>query len=227
MPLMHMNKRSSSDELSLILRERTLEAHQEAERAMFVQDLMAGRLPVAGYIRLAAQHHAVYGALEAAVEASVEPALAPLLDPALNRLDALQRDLDFLAGPGWADDYPTLSATERYVAHIVDRCTASPVALLAHHYIRYLGDLSGGQVIGRILRRTYGLSDDRGTEFYSFPRISSPKQFKEHYRDHLDALDWTEDQRAVMIAEVNTAYQLNTAVFEALAQAVSPSPRTV
>ncbi len=222
MHVMQQMELSERDKLSHRLRVDTLDAHREAEKATFVQELMGARLPVEGYTRLVAQQHAIYSALEAAVAANTDAALAPFLDPALNRLAALERDLEHLAGEDWAREYPRLPATRAYVDRIDVFCTTSSVALLAHHYIRYLGDLSGGQVIGRILRRTYGFGDDRGTEFYSFPEIASPKRFKDRYREQLDALDWNDDQRTAMLDEVNTTYRLNTDVFEALANAMTP-----
>lgn len=40
--------------------------------------------------------------------------------------------------------------------------------LLAHAYVRYLGDLSGGQIIGNRLRKAYGLEGLDGRRFYYF-----------------------------------------------------------
>jgi heme oxygenase len=40
--------------------------------------------------------------------------------------------------------------------------------LLAHAYVRYLGDLSGGQIIGGRIKRAYGLKGKEGTAFYDF-----------------------------------------------------------
>lgn len=221
---MAVTKEQRGDVLSLTLRVETLDAHQAAEEVQFIQDLIAGRLPLDDYTSLVAQHHAIYRALEAAVAATTDTDLAAFCEPALERVPALERDLEFLAGDDWASRYHSLDATEAYVAHLRDVCTASPVALLAHHYTRYLGDLSGGQVIGRVLRRTYGFSDHRGTEFYYFPDLTSPKAFKDRYREQLDELMWTAAQRDELIREVNAAYELNTAVFEALTEVSTPRP---
>ena len=40
--------------------------------------------------------------------------------------------------------------------------------LVAHSYVRYLGDLSGGQVLGRVVAGALRLGDGRGTAFYTF-----------------------------------------------------------
>ena len=58
-------------------------------------------------------------------------------------------------------------------------------ALVAHNYARYLGDLSGGQAVGKILDRTFDLSGAR-LAFYEFPM--RPKPYKDSYRAKLDAL---------------------------------------
>lgn len=201
------------DRLSVRVRAETWEAHQEAERAPFVQDLLGGRLPVADYARLAAQHHAIYQVLEATVAATTEPVLAPFLAPELARVPSIVADLEHLAGPDWDARLPPLAATEAYCTHLRTLGHQWPGGLLAHHYVRYLGDLSGGQVVGRVLQRIYRFDDHRGTEFYRFPDIASPKAFKARYRSLLDALPWDETDRRRLIDEVSLAYRLNTDVF--------------
>lgn len=53
-----------------------------------------------------------------------------------------------------------------------------PSALLAHSYVRYLGDLSGGQFIRRVVVKAYGLDDatSSGVEFYEFKELGGPKK---------------------------------------------------
>ena len=72
-----------------------------------------------------------------------------------------------------------------------------PAPLLAHAYVRYLGDLSGGQVIRRRVARAYGLEDDggAGVSFYEFAKlgggagatVGDMKKIKEWYRDGMNA----------------------------------------
>lgn len=53
----------------------------------------------------------------------------------------------------------------------INELTADPILaprLLAHAYVRYLGDLSGGQIIGARLRKAYGLPGLDGRRFYYF-----------------------------------------------------------
>lgn len=206
-----------ADNLSTLLREETLEAHETAERTRFVGELMGGELPIEAYAALVTQHRAIYAALEAAVAANTDTRMDALFDPVLNRVPAIERDLAFLAERYGVTDVPVLDATRRYADHLATVATTSSVALLAHHYVRYLGDLSGGQVIGRVLARTYGFDGNEGTEFYRFTELASPKAFKDRYRVLLDELDLDAAERDALVAEVNVAYRCNTEVFDDLA----------
>ena len=81
-----------------------------------------------------------------------------------------------------------LPATAEYIARLNDiEATKDVARLLAHHYVRYLGDLSGGQVIGRMMQRHYGVSDECVT-FYRFAEIPKTKPYKDNYRAALDVL---------------------------------------
>jgi len=205
---------------SQALRERTWSGHDESEGAGFMSDLMSGRGTREDYIALVAQHYFVYEALETAGAAFADDAVAaPFLSDQLTRLPALEADLGFLLGEGWRDAIAPLPTTVRYVDRIrgiVARRWAG--GFVAHHYTRYLGDLSGGQVIRRIMQRQFGF-ETNGVGFYLFDQIASPKQFKETYRDQLDAVSWDETERERVIDEVLTAYRLNTELFDDLAAA--------
>jgi heme oxygenase len=91
-------------------------------------------------------------------------------------------------------------------------------AFVAHHYTRYLGDLSGGQFIRTLMQRQFGFTDD-GVSFYTFDEIADPKEFKENYRAALDNAPWTESEKTRVLDEVLTAYQLNTDLFSDLDRA--------
>src|SRR5690606_27166383 len=88
--------------------------------------------------------------------------------------------------------------------------------VIAHHYTRYLGDLSGGLAIGRILDRTFEL-EGRGLSFYRFDGVKA-KLYKDGYRERLDALPLTDEQRAKGVTEVRNAFRHNQLVFADLGQ---------
>ncbi|MBB5633063.1 heme oxygenase [Cryobacterium mesophilum] len=200
------------------LRERTRSIHGRAEGATFMHDLMSGKGSRDDYIALVAQHFYIYEALEA-VEATMagDPVARPFITPQLTRLPALRADLEFLIGPDWEAESSPLPSTIRYV----DRITAVSGwagGFIAHHYTRYLGDLSGGQHIYKVMQKRFGF-DTNGIGFYLFDQIADPKDFKNVYRDQLDATGWDEVERERVIDEVMIAYRLNTEVFEDLSEA--------
>jgi heme oxygenase len=205
---------------SQALRERTWAGHGESEGAGFMSDLMTGRGTREDYIALVAQHYFVYDALEeAGAHFAGDPIAAPFLSDQLTRLPALEADLSFLLGEGWRDAITPLPTTVRYVGRIreiVARDWAG--GFVAHHYTRYLGDLSGGQVIRRIMQRQFGF-ETNGVGFYLFDQIAKPKEFKETYRDALDAVAWSPTEQERVIDEVLLAYSFNTDLFSDLAAA--------
>ncbi|MFI9639283.1 heme oxygenase (biliverdin-producing) [Micromonospora sp. NPDC051925] len=207
------------------LRAATQGAHTAAESQRYVTALVAGELDIAGYLDLVVQHHAVYQALESAAEAMRDdPIAGGFVDDALTRLPALEADLAHLVGPDRALRAVPHPATVAYADRIRAVCGTSPVRFIAHHYTRYLGDLSGGLHIGRAVARRYGLSGQSGTAFYVFDRIARPKAYKEAYRARLDALPLNAADEAALLDEVLVAYRHNTAVFSALARHVSSGP---
>ena len=44
----------------------------------------------------------------------------------------------------------------------------NPALLIGHHYSRYIGDLSGGQLLKTITKKAMNLSNDKGLNFYIF-----------------------------------------------------------
>jgi heme oxygenase len=202
----------TSTSFSERIRAATWDSHAGAEHAPFMQDLLAGRLSQHDYAQLVVQHHAIYSVLEAAVDASADPAISPLLLPELRRLPELVADLEYLAGPGWAASLTVMPSTRAYCDRLEAVCFDWPGGLVSHHYVRYLGDLSGGLVIGRVVARAFDLPDGQGTRFYRFDTIESPKAVKDTYREQLDRLPWDESEQQRVIDEVLVAYESNTEV---------------
>jgi heme oxygenase len=201
------------------IRRATMVEHREAENRTFISRLMAGKVPLAGFAELTAQYLVIYRELEAAAAEMRDDAVAgPFADPALFRVPALEADLAHLYGADWRDTVPTLASTERYAQRLREQCRTSPAHFVAHHYVRYLGDLSGGQLIGRTLTEKYGLGP-AGTAFYRFEEIGDPRAYKTAYRRKLDALDLPEAQLAVTVAEAQLAFGFNGAIFQELGAA--------
>jgi len=204
---------------STLLRQRSSGAHSASEGEGFMSGLLKGEGTRDDYVSLVTQHYFIYRALEAAADRmSTDPVAAPFITDRLTRLPALEADLEFLIGPDWADSIRPLPTTERYVARIEEVGSTWPGGFIAHHYTRYLGDLSGGQAIGRLMQRHFGF-ETNGILFYLFDQIADPKAFKETYREELDAADWDDAERERVIDEVLLAYRFNTELFDDLSAA--------
>ncbi|MFF8188260.1 heme oxygenase (biliverdin-producing) [Microbacterium sp. NPDC016588] len=204
---------------STALRERSRTAHSSSEGADFMTDLMNGSGTREDYVALVAQHWFIYEALEAATERMrVDPVASVFLSDKLTRLPALEADLEFLIGADWRERISPLPTTQAYVARIRRVAATWSGGFVAHHYTRYLGDLSGGQFIGRLMQRRFGF-DTNGVGFYLFGDIADPEAFKNVYREQLDAAPWDADEKERVIDEVLVAYRFNTELFVDLSRA--------
>ncbi|GAA1531169.1 heme oxygenase (biliverdin-producing) [Nocardioides humi] len=201
--------------LSTAMREGSRAEHEAAEGSTFMSELLEGKLTTEAYADLLLRLRRVYAALEDVVAAhQADPIVAAVHDAALDRLAAIDADLAHWA-PGVDPESIDSPAATAYVERI--RAGAAWGGLLvAHHYTRYLGDLSGGQVIGRVLQRTFDLPEGTGVSFYDFPAIPKPKPYKDGYRARLDALDLTPEEVARIVDEVRAVFSLNQALFDEL-----------
>lgn len=208
---------ATSEPLSHQLRAATRERHEHAETRPFVADLMSGALGREAYLQLAAQHYGIYGALEEAGQRLAGDAVVrPFLLPELMRTASIEADLATAWGPTWREHVHLLPATERYVARL--DAIDSPARYLAHAYTRYLGDLSGGQIVARMLQRHYGMTPEELT-FYTFTGIPKVKPFKDRYRALLDDAPLDDDARAECADEAVAAFDLNSDMFGDLGSA--------
>lgn len=199
------------------IRAATWGDHRDAEKSSAMDRLMAGTLPRDDYAQMMAQLWFVYRDLEAAAAAMADdPSAGPFVDDALTRLPALEADLDVLLGDRWQESVRPIAATVAYTDALEASCFDWPGGFVAHHYTRYMGDLSGGQYIGRIAASTYGLTAERGVAFYRFDAIDDLDGYKQAYRRRLDDLDWDATERARVIDEIHAAYRHNSALLAAL-----------
>lgn len=198
------------------LREATAPEHRDTETRSFISRLMGGELDLAAYVRYLAQYAYVYRALESRPSQPGDPEL--LTDPALPRYGSMVSDLANLGAADWESSHPPLAATAAYVSHLDSLDDSDVPRYVAHHYTRYLGDLSGGQAIATLVARHYGAQPDQ-LGFYRFDLIDSPVRYKRAYREQLDALNFDDEQDAALITEAKAAYRHNGAIFEGLGEA--------
>jgi len=197
--------------LSTLLRTGSRQEHTAAESSSFIGELLAGHVSHQGYRHYLSLLRRVYERLEGvATRLHDDPIAAGFVDPTLERLAAIDTDLAHWGGLLDVES----PAVDAYVERI-EQAASWGGLFVAHHYTRYLGDLSGGQAIGRILDRELDLGG-RGLSFYRFAGIEKPKLYKDAYRARLDALVLTSAERHRMLDEVKTVFGLNGGLFEEL-----------
>lgn len=121
------------------LKELTIEEHRNAERQKFASVLMSGEIPKNIYLMYLFNQHACYQCLE-------NHALFDLLNSDLKRSNKIQNDIDELQEDLDLNLFLTKS-TNDYISHVKKIKTQDD--FMAHVYVRYLGDLRGGQMIAK------------------------------------------------------------------------------
>nr|YP_010903689.1 heme oxygenase [Hypnea wynnei]WCH56541.1 heme oxygenase [Hypnea wynnei] len=206
-----------STNLAQQLRIGTTKSHSMAENVSFVKSFLGGVVDKKSYRKLVANLYFVYVAIEEEMEKNKEHyAVKSIYFPQLYRQSSLCKDLFYYYGCDWKDLIQPSLATRTYVNRIHEIGTAQPELLIAHAYTRYMGDLSGGQILKKIAKSAMGLSDQDGTEFYDFHDIEDENLFKKQYRDALDNVPISKKQVVQIIAEANIAFNLNMEVFQEL-----------
>lgn len=204
--------------LTALLKDATQELHRDAERAGGMGALLRGQVERRDYCIMLRNLHALYAALEAALDRNaLSPMVAPVRMPALYRSTALADDLRYLHGDAW-QRLPVMAAMRAYVAHIDDVAREHPALLAAHAYVRYMGDLSGGQILRDVVWRALSLDDAEGTAFYMFAGGDIEKT-KSTFRAALDSLPVDDDLARRIVAEARAAFVLHIRLFEELAAA--------
>lgn len=213
--------RSRAEGFADLLRERTRELHRRAERSGVIAELLAGRIRPEAYLLFAFNLLPIYETLEAALlERADLPAVAGLLHPELERRALLARDVALLAGTHPSVALRLRPASIAYRRRLERVAGHDPERLLAHAYVRYLGDLSGGQVLRRLLARTPGIGPD-AVRLYEFPGLDDLGRAKTAYRRTIDAARAHLRDPVGVIEEACEAFRLTIALARAVAEAAA------
>ena len=197
--------------LALELKEGTKVSHSAAENTKFVSSFLKGVVSRDNYKQLTANFYYVYRAMEEEIEKLDD---FPLHDKLLNRTHKLEQDLRYYYGVMWRDKISPSQSTKNYVKRIQVIAQQTPYLLVAHHYTRYMGDLSGGQILASITKKALNLTTE-GLKFYEFD-IPNTKEYKDKYRQTLNDLNMSEVQTSMLIDEANYAFKLNMLLFDEL-----------
>ncbi|MDX2100401.1 MAG: heme oxygenase (biliverdin-producing) [Leptolyngbyaceae cyanobacterium bins.59] len=206
-----------SSNLATKLREGTKKSHTMAENVGFVKCFLKGVVEKTSYRKLVGNLYFVYSAMEEEMERHRQhPIVSKIYFPELNRKASLEQDLHYYYGPNWREQVVLSPAGEVYVNRIREISNTEPELLVGHSYTRYLGDLSGGQILKGIAQRAMNLADGEGTAFYEFADISDEKAFKTQYRQTMDELPIDEATANRIVNEANDAFGLNMKMFNEL-----------
>lgn len=167
------------------LKELTWEHHKNAERQDFVKELMGG-ISVERYCDFLHNQHPQYNILEnfARLHKLTDVIIAPKIYADILELETQLTDYK-------PTIYPVVDKYAKHLLTIKD----DPNKLMAHIYVRHMGDLSGGQMIAR---RTPGA----GTMYQFDEEVSV---LKDKIRTRLDDS---------MAEEAKTCFEFATELFQ-------------
>ena len=126
------------------LKELTMENHRNAERAWFASRMFSGQITNPEYAIYLKQQFESYKALEDRFDNVDSNSGVSFPDDRIKRADNIYKDLVEMDLNG--NDLPVLDTTSAYKKYIL---SCPDDLLYAHVYVRYLGDLKGGQMIAK------------------------------------------------------------------------------
>ena len=210
-------------ELAIRLKEGTKESHSAAENTKFVASFLRGVVDYEEYRKLLTNFYYVYDTMEQRIRETEDPMVQAIKSEDLERKEAIERDLEYYYGPDWKEKQTPSEACNKYCHRLNEVAEQNPYLLVAHHYTRYIGDLSGGKILKEITARVLNPPQGKGLDFYEFPSIPDAKLFKQNYRACLDNLGTDASQEIALITEANYAFRLNMYMFDEIQGSASKS----
>ena len=201
------------------LRERTRELHATAERTGIVAEILHRRADLFGYALMLRNLLPVYRTMEQALAAQQGSVVVGcMVRPELDRAGAIESDLRVISDRYRIGDLPELPESIRYADAIRQASGGTGVRLIAHAYARYLGDLSGGQILRKLIQRSLDLPPEALT-FYDFPEIPDIAAFKADYRSAIERTGDELGDFGPVVEEGARAFELNIELSVALQKA--------
>ena len=158
------------------LKNLTQSKHSGAERSWFAGLMMSGKITNEQYCSYLKQQYECYSALESRFD-GVDDSIVCIPEN-LKRGSSIKEDIEELS-----EDFksiPIFKSTETYVNYILNECDSN--LLYAHVYVRYLGDLKGGQMIAKRIPGT--------GKYYQFDQPDKLEGFiRSHLREDKEFVD--------------------------------------
>jgi heme oxygenase len=204
---------------SLYVRTRAL--HLEAEQSGIIADILRGDASRDGYILLLRNLHAAYHAMEQGLARHHDtPGLDQVSAYRFDRAGAIAADLDALCGGNWPTAIPLLPAGKSYADAIAQAAEGDGSRLIAHAYTRYLGDLSGGQIVQKLLAKSLQFRPDQ-LSMFDFAGFPDPETLKSEFRHALEHAGARVADPDLVVEEGATAFTLNIALSVAVKRFVA------
>lgn len=190
-----------------VLSEKTSILHKIAERSGFNKILFEGKASRDAYGKYLLHKYHIYNSLESEIEKlRADNWLSKFIFPELKRKHALANDLDEFLGNDW-DKKEMLDSVSSYVYRIHKLADENPALLIAHAYVHYFADLSGGFIIKKILKEQYNYPDN-GLNAYNFDEIKNVDEFKKNYLNLMNDMVENKQIEQEFIEETKLAYIL-------------------
>ena len=199
------------------LRHRTKALHVQAERSGIIAEILHGRATRQAYALLLRNLLPVYVTMEDAIERHRGTPVGQIVQPQLYRMQALAADLRVLSD-GFVE-LPLLTEAVDYADAVLRASSGSGLRLIAHAYARYLGDLSGGQIMKRLLTTSLDLPAS-ALSFYDFPAVPDIAACKADFRGAIERAGDDIDDFDAVVEEAAHAFELNIKLSIALQDAV-------
>ncbi|KAF0652869.1 heme oxygenase [Cyanobium sp. Copco_Reservoir_LC18] len=177
-------------------------AHHQAEGMAFSRSLLAGQahpLQLAALIRALAPAYDLIEARGPLLAAALGAEGFPWADLARSR--ALRQDI---AGLAVVPATPASAAAAIWLEHLHRLAQQTPHRFMAHVYVRYGGDLSGGQ---QLAEQANGILADQGLpplQFWAFQRPIPA--LKQELHDAIERMDLSAEEELELLEEAVIAF---------------------
>ncbi len=195
--------------LTAVMAAQTQGLHRQAEKSGIIADILRGRVEAQGYALLLRNLLPAYRTMERAImRLRDRPALRAFARKEIFRGNAIEQDLTEIVGEDWPERLSLLDAGADYATCVEQAATGDGSPLIAHAYVRYFGDLSGGQTIKSVLKNTLGLAD-KALTFYAFAGVDDPSGLRERIRAVVDGDAAVMHDHGQIVEEAAAAFQCN------------------
>jgi len=214
--LIQNSGKNMENKYSMMVKNAGWDIHSHIHRHSYAEKLLSRKFTVEDYGMYIIQLFHIYDTMEILMEETTDPIVSRFwkkFGSRLKRTDLLVLDLEYYYGNKWKSKLDTnkLYATDYYTKRLIEVYNKSPYLLLAHAYIRYFGDLSGGKIVRKRFLCNNNLQE--GMYFYQFR--TDVKQLKSDYRKFVDELGllFSQKERELFLREVKEGYLLNYSLF--------------